>query len=536
MKRRLLILMALINIVFVFAFTTPDSLLVQGRVMLDSTGMADVSIAGVKTDSSGYYAFKMPVGIDTTLVPHRYAFLFSPAEYHISSEDTLLDSINFLASRQIKKTIIISGQSNAEHVGEPKYFISDDVDNNIPYYLAYSGGEFGLSTLGMLTKFGYSTTYCEGYNKGFGLEMLLARTLYKKYTDSLAVMKAPYSGTSLDVDWKPDGATWQWFTEKHDNAVELYRNKGYEPEYIGFFWFQGESDEFPLGASHYPANLRTFVDRIRARFPNSSEADNLPFICVQINWNPDSPYEDPIRAAQMDIGNQREDCACVDIDDCSPYRYSSKNTHFSGGALNRIGFKMAAQYMEMLGTPLDSSVSILVNMDEMLDTTIVLHCEGDTTFDYVMTDLEFEFPAKIGDQFTFSLNLDSDTYNYSPATRSTPFAYPQLALTDPSFTFNVNKVVAIEDYPQEIDYVTLESYPNPFNPTTAINFTLPAFGNVELSIYDILGRKIQTVIDMPMEAGNYRADWNASAYPSGLYIARLQVGGEMVTKKLVLLK
>ena len=528
--------MALINIAFVFAFTIPDSLLVHGRVMLDSAGMADVSIAGIKTDSSGYYAFKVPVGTDTTLVPHRYAFLFTPAEYHISSEDTLLDSINFLASRQIKKTIIISGQSNAEHVGEPKYFISDDVDNNIPYYLAYSAGEYGLSTLGMLTKFGYSLTYCEGYNYGFGLEMLLARTLYKKYTDSLAVIKAPYSGTSLYYDWKIDGGTWAWFTEKHDNAVELYREKGYEPEYIGFFWFQGESDESGEAAPGYAARLQSFVDRIRARFPNDSEAENLPFICVRIKWNPSSSFEPVIRAAQMDLPNQREDCYCVDVDDCHPYRYSSKNMHFNGGALNRIGYKMANAYLKVLGIPIDSSTTITVDLDEMVDTTVVLSVTGDTTFTHEMTELAYTFPAKLGDQFVMSLNLNSETYNYSPSTRTVFFAYDNTALVDTTYSFNVNKVVAIEDYPADMDHVLMNVYPNPFNPATSINFQLPAYSDVKLSIYDVLGRKIETLVDMPMEAGTYRVNWQADDRPSGLYLARLQAGADVLTQKLILMK
>lgn len=535
MKRSLLIILIL-SFSLLFAGTVSDSLLVHGRVMLDGEGMPNVLIAGLRTDSTGYYAFKVPSGTDTTLVPKRFSFLFTPSEYHITPQDSLLDSLNFIASRQIKKTIIISGQSNAEHVGEPKFFIEDTVDNHIPYYLAYSGGEFGISTLGLLTKFGYSKSYCDGYNRGFGLEILLARTLYKKYTDSLAVIKAPYSGTSLYADWKADGPTWSWFVEKHDNAVELYRERGYEPQYIGFFWFQGESDELGEAASGYAARLREFVDRIRVRFPNGSDSPNLPFVCVRINWNHDSPFEPTIRAAQVDLPNQREDCAWVDVDDCDPFRYSSKNMHFSGGALNRIGYKMANSYLELIGVPVDSSTSITVDLDETVDTTVILTVEGDTSFTHEMTDLSYTFPAKLGDYFELSLNLNSETYNYSPAMRTVIFAYDNTALVDTTYSFNVNKVVAIADYPDEMEHLLMDCYPNPFNPATSIDFRLPSDSDVEMCIFNLLGRKIATLVDMPMEQGAYEARWNASDIPSGIYVVRLRAGGETVFQKLTLLK
>lgn len=536
MKKIIVIVFAILGLTQILLSAEGKTLQLKGRITIDGQGLENINIAGVKTDSSGYFETSIPSGIDTSFAPKYFGFLFEPTEYYISSTDTLLDSLNFLASRQEKKVIIISGQSNAEHCGDLKYFIEDTVDNHIPYYLAYSNGEFGLSTLGLLTKFGKSKTYCDGYNKGFGLEMLLARTLYKNYSDSLAVMKIPFSGTSLYQDWKPSGATWLWFVEKHENAETLYRARGYEPKYVAFYWFQGESDETPQASAAYATNLQTFVDRIRAHFSNDSQLDNLPFICVRIKWNPSSAYEAPVRAAQMDLPNHRDDCACVDVDDCDPYRYSSHNTHFNGGALNRIGFKMAAQFMEMIGTPIDSTVNILVDMDEMLDTTIVLHCEGDTTFDHVMTDLEFEFPAKIGEQFTFTLNLGSEIYNYSPATRSTSFAYPKVALVDPSFTFNVNKVVAITEYPEDINYVMLNAYPNPFNPQTALNFYLPSSNEVELKIYDIMGREVETLIDMHMESGSYKINWDASDLSSGVYFARMSAGHEVVTQKMMLLK
>lgn len=514
-----------------------DSLLVEGKVMLDGIGKSNVDISGIKTDDNGGFSFKVPAGVDSLLIPVYQKFLFEPPTYQISSNDTVVDSLFFTAVRQIKKTIIVSGQSNAEHVGLPKYFVEcDSVDNEIPYYLAYSSGDFGLSTLGLLTKFGKTISWCNEYNHGFGLEILLARTLYENYTDSLAVIKLPYSGTSLYYDWTPTGPTWVWFNEKYNRAVSLLRAKGYEPEYIGVFWFQGESDELSEAAPVYGEKLYEMVDRMRALLPNSSTVDELPFICVKISWNPSSPYETTIQEAQMAISENRTNTACIEIDECLGMRYGSSNMHFSGAALNRIGYKLARTYLEMVGEPLDSGIVITVDLDEAVDTTVILTVEGDTSFTHIMDDVVFDFPAKFGDSLVLSLNLNSEVYNYSPAQRIIDFAYPQEALKDPTSTFNVNKVVGIQDYPEKMDFITLNAYPNPFNPSTTIEFALKEMAELELKIFDLQGREVCTLIQTTLEQGSYNVIWNAEDRPSGMYIARIQAGNVLKTQKLLLMK
>ena len=185
---------------------------------------------------------------------------------------------------------------------------------------------------------------------------------------------------------------------------------------------------------------------------------------------------------------------------------------------------------------MDSTITITVDMDEMVDTTVILSVEGDTSFTHIMDTLAYDFPAKLGDSLYMFLNLDSDTFSCSPAYRRISYAYDQTVLKDPTSTFNVNQVVAIENYPEEMDHVLMNCYPNPFNPATAISFDLPEYGDVTLSIYDLQGKKIATLVDMPMSKGSYQVNWNASAYASGVYIAKLTVGSDRVIQKLTLLK
>ncbi|HEX2786962.1 MAG TPA: T9SS type A sorting domain-containing protein [Ignavibacteria bacterium] len=83
---------------------------------------------------------------------------------------------------------------------------------------------------------------------------------------------------------------------------------------------------------------------------------------------------------------------------------------------------------------------------------------------------------------------------------------------------------------------TVTNYPNPFNPVSNISFTLPAQQFVELAIYDISGRQIESLIKQYLNAGNHIVKWDASKYSSGIYFYRLKTENQIITKKLVLVK
>ena len=84
----------------------------------------------------------------------------------------------------------------------------------------------------------------------------------------------------------------------------------------------------------------------------------------------------------------------------------------------------------------------------------------------------------------------------------------------------------------------LESnYPNPFNPTTTITFTLAQDGFTTLKIYDVLGREVTTLANGMMKSGVMNTvSFNASKYSSGVYFSRLESNGNVQMKKIILLK
>ncbi|MBK7265013.1 MAG: T9SS type A sorting domain-containing protein [Ignavibacteriales bacterium] len=81
-----------------------------------------------------------------------------------------------------------------------------------------------------------------------------------------------------------------------------------------------------------------------------------------------------------------------------------------------------------------------------------------------------------------------------------------------------------------------QNFPNPFNPSTKINFALPADLNVKLSVYNTLGEKVAEIINGPMNAGNYSIEFNASTFPSGIYFYRIEAGVNIAVRKMILLK
>lgn len=81
-----------------------------------------------------------------------------------------------------------------------------------------------------------------------------------------------------------------------------------------------------------------------------------------------------------------------------------------------------------------------------------------------------------------------------------------------------------------------QNYPNPFNPSTSIEYSVPRTGLVTLQVFDISGRLIQTLINEQKSTGTYSVYFNASNLASGLYIYRLRVGSNIITKKMTLIK
>jgi hypothetical protein len=81
-----------------------------------------------------------------------------------------------------------------------------------------------------------------------------------------------------------------------------------------------------------------------------------------------------------------------------------------------------------------------------------------------------------------------------------------------------------------------EPYPNPFNPTTKVKFSIPQSGFVSIKVYDLIGNEVSTLVNSDFTSGNHIVQWDGSGQTTGIYFVRMESGGFVQTKKVMLLK
>ncbi len=108
------------------------------------------------------------------------------------------------------------------------------------------------------------------------------------------------------------------------------------------------------------------------------------------------------------------------------------------------------------------------------------------------------------------------------------------ATSEERFTLKVHPNGEFSDIPE---VVTLsQNYPNPFNPSTTITYTVPEEMRVRLEVYDILGRRVATLVDQNQNAGRYKVQFDMRPYASGVYLYRIVTGESTLVKKMTLIK
>jgi hypothetical protein len=98
--------------------------------------------------------------------------------------------------------------------------------------------------------------------------------------------------------------------------------------------------------------------------------------------------------------------------------------------------------------------------------------------------------------------------------------------------------IDIDDNEPELpeQYSLSQNYPNPFNSNTIISFHLPEPSNVKIEIFDILGRKIQTLLNEYTPTGHHQVQWSSGGLSSGIYFYNIKTDNYSETKKMLLIK
>jgi hypothetical protein len=131
--------------------------------------------------------------------------------------------------------------------------------------------------------------------------------------------------------------------------------------------------------------------------------------------------------------------------------------------------------------------------------------------------------------FSGGFNLTAGTHTITVSGANMNIDFVQL-LDEKTITAVKNDAMA------PVSYDLAQNFPNPFNPTTTINFSLAKTSKVQLTIFNVLGQKVATLVDNVLETGYHVAQFNAANYSSGVYFYRLEAGNFVSIKKMMLLK
>jgi len=145
----------------------------------------------------------------------------------------------------------------------------------------------------------------------------------------------------------------------------------------------------------------------------------------------------------------------------------------------------------------------------------------------------------------YGTTIEPHEYSYVDSNAHSGILYYRLKQIDLDGTFTYHEGIraqidqtAAVQAPQQTPhgFALQQNYPNPFNAKTVISGQLSAASKVRSAVYDLLGREVALLVDEQKQTGPYEVRWDASAMPSGVYVCRIEAGGYVDAKRMLLLK
>ena len=192
----------------------------------------------------------------------------------------------------------------------------------------------------------------------------------------------------------------------------------------------------------------------------------------------------------------------------------------SGGPLNAAGTDIAVSN----GSLSPTSGDLTLQDGELTHTSPKAPVSGIVTFNF-----QYTAPSTPGEQ-TIYANGNSVNFNHQFTGDEWNYAPNKIINVTPKILEGIENETNIRTYSLK------QNFPNPFNPSTTIKFSVQKESFVSIKVYDIAGKEITTLVNERKAAGNYSMEYDASNLPSSIYFYRMQAGSFVSTKKLILIK
>jgi len=197
--------------------------------------------------------------------------------------------------------------------------------------------------------------------------------------------------------------------------------------------------------------------------------------------------------------------------------------------------KRALQYMivwKMLANENETAIKLSLNALDCIANPDRMGVMGNLVNLYTYSD-QYDLAADILTQYKEQYKSDEASIEFLSA-----------SLADKKEMYELEKALAKGTTPPKEEIASLipdkfklyQAYPNPFNPVTQFGYAIPTKSQVRIDIYDLRGRLMETLVNQVKEPGNYQVAWDASKYPSGVYLYKIQAGTYTETRKCLLIK
>ena len=228
------------------------------------------------------------------------------------------------------------------------------------------------------------------------------------------------------------------------------------------------------------------------------------------------------------------ECQEIEINDCCEYIPEEFNliTPENGSVITFDENSYLTTFIDFSWEPSED-----LNVDDLIsyELNVIDVSEGEVIFNQITNDLNFVVPVyilfeepTINEEMFFNWNVtatDNSEFEYSIEC-TIPFSF--------SLYYEGTSAIGDENIPEY--YELGDSYPNPFNPITYIEYALPESGFITLSVYNINGKLIEVLESGNKLAGYYQVYWNATNAPSGTYFITFTSQKYSATRKISLIK